>query len=90
MPKLDRTGLKEAYDFTLKVDGVPGLNQMREAMASGPDPGEAKRALAAGMRNWWSPSIFSDMQKQLGLKLEGDKAAVDHQVIDHVERPSEN
>jgi uncharacterized protein (TIGR03435 family) len=87
---LDQTGLKESYDFTLKLDGVPGLNQMREAMASGTDPGEAKRALAAGMRNWSSSSIFSDIQKQLGLKLEADKAAVDHLVIDHVEKPSEN
>jgi len=59
-------------------------------MASGTDPGEAKRALAAGMRNWSSSSIFSDIQKQLGLKLEADKAAVDHLVIDHVEKPSEN
>jgi len=87
---LDETGLKEAYDFTLTLDGVPGLNQMREAMASGTDPGEAKRALAASMRNWASSSIFSDIQKQLGLKLEADRAAVDHLVIDHVERPSEN
>jgi bla regulator protein BlaR1 len=87
---LDLTGLKEAYDFTLKLDGVPGLNQMREAMASGTDPGEAKRALAASMRNWSSSSIFSDIQKQLGLKLEADKGPVDHLVIDHVEKPSEN
>ncbi|HEY6393677.1 MAG TPA: TIGR03435 family protein, partial [Bryobacteraceae bacterium] len=87
---LDQTGLKEAYDFTLTLDGVPGLNQMREAMASGTDPGEAKRALAASMRNWASSSVFSDIQKQLGLKLEADKAPVDHLVIDHVEKPSEN
>jgi bla regulator protein BlaR1 len=87
---LDLTGLKEAYDFTLELDGVPGLNQMRQAMATGTDPGEAKRALAASMRNWSSSSIFSDIQKQLGLKLEADKAPVDHLVIEHVEKPSEN
>jgi bla regulator protein BlaR1 len=87
---LDQTGLQGDYDFTLKLDGVPGLNQVREAMASGTDPGEAKRALAASMRNWSSSSIFSDIQKQLGLKLEADKAPVDHLVIDHVEKPSEN
>jgi uncharacterized protein (TIGR03435 family) len=87
---LDLTELKGGYDFTLRLDGVPGLNQMREAMASGADPSEAKRTLAAGMRNWSSSSIFSDIQKQLGLKLEADKGPVDHLVIDHVEKPSEN
>jgi bla regulator protein blaR1 len=87
---LDLTELKEAYDFILELDGVPGLNQMRQAMATGTDPAEAKRTLAAGMSNWSSSSIFSDIQKQLGLKLEADKAAVDHLVIDHVEKPSEN
>ncbi len=87
---LDLTELKEAYDFTLKLEGVPGLNQMREAMASGGDPGTAKRTMAAAMRDWSSSSIFSDIQKQLGLKLEADKGPVDHLVIDHVERPSEN
>jgi uncharacterized protein (TIGR03435 family) len=87
---LDVTGLKGGYDFTLQLDGTPGLNQLREAMSSGGDAGTAKRTMAAAMRDWSSSSIFSDIQKQLGLKLEADKGAVDHLVIDHVEKPSEN
>jgi bla regulator protein BlaR1 len=37
-----------------------------------------------------SPSIFTIVQEQLGLKLESDKDLVEVLVIDHVERPSEN
>lgn len=36
------------------------------------------------------PSIFTAIQKQLGLKLEPGKATVDVVAIDHIERPSED
>jgi uncharacterized protein (TIGR03435 family) len=36
------------------------------------------------------PGLFTAIQEQLGLKLEGVKAPVDVIVIDHVERPSAN
>jgi uncharacterized protein (TIGR03435 family) len=42
------------------------------------------------MNDWSSSSIFSDIQTQLGLKLEADKAPVDSLVVDHVEKPSAN
>jgi uncharacterized protein (TIGR03435 family) len=87
---LDLTGLKGSYDFTLKLEGTPGYNQIRETMSSSPDPAAAKIAMAASIRDWSSSSIFTDIQKQLGLKLEADKAPVDNIVIDHVEKPSEN
>src|SRR6185312_7347637 len=37
-----------------------------------------------------SPTIFTALQEQLGLRLESVKAAVDTLVIDHIERPSKN
>jgi uncharacterized protein (TIGR03435 family) len=70
-PVVDMTGLKGAYDFTLKPD-LPA--------------GSGKAALS----EWFSSSIFADIQMQLGLKLEADKDAIDYVVVDHVEQPSEN
>jgi len=37
-----------------------------------------------------SPSIFTAVQEQLGLKLEAAKARVEVLIIDHVEKPSPN
>jgi uncharacterized protein (TIGR03435 family) len=87
---VDQTGLKGRYDFTLELDRTPGSNQIREAVAGSSDPGAAKRAMAAAMNDWSTSSIFSDIQKQLGLKLEADKSPVDGLVVDHVEKPSAN
>jgi bla regulator protein blaR1 len=36
------------------------------------------------------PSIFTAIQEQLGLRLEGGKSLADFYSIDHVERPTEN
>jgi uncharacterized protein (TIGR03435 family) len=76
-PVLDFTGLKGTYDFTLRLDVLEGL--------SSDDP-----ELKAKMMDWSQSSIFSDIEKQLGLKLEPDKAPVETLVIDHAEKPSEN
>jgi uncharacterized protein (TIGR03435 family) len=53
-------------------------------------PGEVEEALAPKERAD-SPSIFTALQEQLGLKLEARKVPVEILVIDHVEKaPSEN
>jgi uncharacterized protein (TIGR03435 family) len=50
-------------------------------------PAEAEKA---ALSEWFSSSMFTDIQRQLGLQLETDKAPVDYLVVDHVEQPSEN
>jgi uncharacterized protein (TIGR03435 family) len=79
-PVLDLTGLQGSYDFTLRLDSMEGL-----AVNDPIDP-----ALKQKMSDWSLSSIFTDIEKQLGLRLESDKAPVETLVIDHVERPSEN
>jgi uncharacterized protein (TIGR03435 family) len=87
---LDQTGLKGTYDFTLQLDGIPSIDDLRSAMSSSGDPATAKRTLGTAMNDWTTSSIFTDLPKQLGLKLESDKAPVDNLVVERVEKPSEN
>jgi bla regulator protein BlaR1 len=82
-PVVDRTGLKGGYDFTLEWTPAPGEGS---AESIGLPP--RAEPPSAGDSN--SPSIFTALQDQLGLKLESTKGPVDILVIDHVERPSEN
>jgi uncharacterized protein (TIGR03435 family) len=42
------------------------------------------------MRDWFTSSVFTDIQKQLGLQFAADRAPLDYVVVDHVEKPSEN
>lgn len=76
-PVIDQTGLAGFYNFSLRLDTLEGLS------SSDPD-------FKIKFSDWSSSSIFSDIQKQLGLQLVSGKAAVDYLVIDHVERPSQN
>jgi len=46
--------------------------------------------LTGASASWASSSIFPDIQKQLGLKLEADKAPVDYLMVDRVEKPDAN
>ncbi len=37
-----------------------------------------------------SPTLFTALQEQLGLKLESQKSAIEAVIIDHIEKPTEN
>lgn len=87
---LDMTELKGLYDF--KLDYTPDPRVMQKMIAGagmppgGPPPGAGGEAPAES-----GPSIFTAVQEQLGLKLDGRKAPVELLVIDHVEKvPTEN
>ncbi|HTA43878.1 MAG TPA: TIGR03435 family protein [Bryobacteraceae bacterium] len=74
-PVLDRTGLNGEFDFTLR------LFEARPDMT-----GFDKKFAMKGAEH-----IFTDLQEQLGLKLDSIKAPVEILVIDHAEKiPSSN
>jgi bla regulator protein blaR1 len=81
---LNQTGMKEKYDFTLEcaaersapLPGATAGDQMSGNVLRPPDPS--------------APSIFTEIQEQLGLKLEPTKGPVEILVIDRIEKPSEN
>jgi uncharacterized protein (TIGR03435 family) len=76
---VDRTGLKGKFDIKLEY-AMDEEGRQRFARATGHPLSEIPT----------SPSIFTALQEQLGLRLEPAKAPVEHLVIDHVERPTEN
>src|SRR3954471_1429451 len=71
----DRTGLTGFY--------VIDFTYALPAASGGPAP-----AVAADPNE--AASVFTALQEQLGLKLEPDKMPIQHVVIDHIERPTEN
>ncbi len=80
---LDKTELKEKYDFTLHWTPDEEGGAMLKPADSGPPANETASASSG-------PSIFTAVQEQLGLKLDPGKGPVECLVIDHVEQPSEN
>jgi uncharacterized protein (TIGR03435 family) len=44
----------------------------------------------AAFVEWLSSSIFADIEKQLGLRLEPDKGPVEYLMVDHAEKPDAN
>ena len=77
---LDKTGLKERYDFQLKY--AP------EGRGFGPGPGPGGAEPPPVDPNM--PSLFTALQEQLGLKLESERGPVEIVVIDRVEQPTED
>ena len=74
----DKTGLTGEYDWTLKWTPAP-MDSSSSAEGATPPAGDPS-----------TPSLFTALQEQLGLKVEPQKDAVDILVIDHVEQPSPN
>ena len=80
-PVIDRTGLKQRYDFVLKwtPDDSQFIGMRPPAMPTpGSDTADAP------------PALFTAIQEQLGLKLESARAPVDVMIVDHVEKPAAN
>jgi uncharacterized protein (TIGR03435 family) len=91
---VDRTGLGGRYDFTLEFT-LPENGFMVAVRATLPlSPGQIAPLNKDGPsppQQDAVPIISSAMEKQLGLKLEAAKIAVDTLVIDHAEKtPTEN
>jgi uncharacterized protein (TIGR03435 family) len=86
-PVIDRTGLTGRYDFTLRW--TPDENQPQASSNSQGSPGFSLSGLPASDPTG-SPTLFTAIQEQLGLKLESAKGPIEFIVIDHVERPSGN
>ena len=75
---IDRTGLTGAWAFDLKF--APDVNSLPPG---GLPPGAQLPTVDPD-----SPSIFTAVEEQLGLKLESTRAPVDVLVVDRLERPT--
>ncbi len=84
LPVVDKTGLAERFDIHIEF--------VREYHMSGPVilNGVVTPDLPAPPVDSSGPSIFSALEKQLGLKLSPGKATLDVLIVDHAEKPSEN
>ena len=74
-PVVDRTGLKEFYDFKLTFT---------------PDPSGRAGPNGEPLASFEGSNMAQALRERLGLKLENTKDAVQVFVIDGVEKPSEN
>lgn len=76
-PVLDGTGLDGLFDFKLNLFDV--------------QPDMPLDALKRAYHEWdQGSSIFTDLQEQLGMRLEPEKAPFNIVVVDSVAKPSEN
>ena len=79
---VDKTGLTGRYDFQLTF--AP------EGRGFGPGPGPGPGGPEPPAVDPNTPSLFTAVQEQLGLKLESERGPVDVVVIDRVEPPTED
>ena len=77
---MNRTGLPEPYDFTLRWT-------RERLIAQGPLE-EQLRSVPSNVPE--APGLFTALQEQLGLRLMSTKGLVEVLVIDHIDLPSQN
>jgi uncharacterized protein (TIGR03435 family) len=82
-PVVDRTGLTDKYDFTLKW--TPDDSQFAQFRSEG-----ATASPGAGDNPNAPPSLYTAIQEQLGLKIKAGRTMDDVIVVDQVEKPSAN
>jgi uncharacterized protein (TIGR03435 family) len=73
-PVVDQTGLTGNFDFVLEF--APEIASRENSGSSQPDPG--------------GEAFEEAVKKQLGLKLDSQKAMAGYMRVDHVERPTAN
>lgn len=87
-PVVDQTGLTDRYDFELQwsEEFNPGQIAKEKGIMAPPDahPPEGAASDPTG------PSIFTSIEKQLGLKLEAAKGPVEVIVIERADKPAAN
>jgi len=79
-PVFDKTGLSGFFD--IKLEWIPGAEAPPSPFSPNPD--------APPPPPVDGPSIFTAIQEQLGLRLEGSRAPVEVVVIDSAQKPAEN
>lgn len=96
-PALDATGIEGAWDFTLTFSSAPPSQDGgggRGGTKSGPTTqvaGNSPAGVGEASDPSGSVSLFSAVERQLGLKLEMHKRPMPVLVIDHLEeKPTEN
>jgi uncharacterized protein (TIGR03435 family) len=76
-PVSDQTGLSGVFDISLRASANDGTNG-------------GSKELSRPEQDAGTPSIFTALREQLGLKLEPAKGDAESLVIDSVKRPSDN
>jgi uncharacterized protein (TIGR03435 family) len=84
---VDKTGLTGKYDFSWQF--VPSAAMIRQ-FGGTPAEGGSSGASSGIPADPDGTDLFTAVQEQLGLKLEGGKGPVEIIVIDHIEKPSGN
>lgn len=85
---VNRTALDGNFDWSLTWTPQAFLELFRDRLQGGPS-GDAPLVNGQSV-DLNGPSLFTALEEQLGLKLEGTRGRVPFVIIDHVERPTED